>query len=231
MSDKPTIPAHIGLILDGNRRWAKAKGLPSFDGHNRGYENLKTITKAAINHGVKYVSAYIFSKENWNRTSDEVKYLMALAYILLNKDIAELNKENIRVVCLGSRERLSPKLIKAIEKAEEKTKNNTAGTLAICFNYGGREELADAVRQIINQKVSSEEINDDTLGKYLYHPEVPDVDFLIRTSGEQRLSGYLLYRLNYSELYFIKKHWPDFTEQDLYSALEEYSMRQRRHGG
>ncbi len=230
MSNKSTIPVHVGLILDGNRRWAKSRGLPSFDGHNRGYENLKTITKAAMNRGVKYVSAYIFSKENWNRTSEEVKYLMNLAYLLINKDVAELNKENIRLVCLGSRERLSPKLVRAIQKAEEKTKGNTRGTLALCFNYSGREELADAIKKIIDQKIPSDEINDDTLGRHLYHPDVPDVDFLIRTSGEQRISGYMLYRINYSELYFTKKHWPDFSVEDLDVALEEYAARQRRYG-
>lgn len=228
--NKADIPVHLGLILDGNRRWARERGLPTLEGHNKGYENLKTITKAAINNGVKYVSAYIFSKENWNRTADEVKYLMNLAYILINKDINELNKENIRVVCLGSRERLSPKLTKAIEKAEEKTKQNTRGTLAICFNYSGREELADAVKDIIRQGVQPDEIDDDTLGNFIYHPEVPDIDLLIRTSGEQRISGYMLYRINYSELYFTDKHWPDFTEQDLDIALAEYASRQRRYG-
>lgn len=230
MSDKPTIPVHVGLILDGNRRWAKAKGLPTFEGHKQGYENLKTITKAAINRGVKYVSAYIFSKENWSRTPDEIKFLMDLALFLLNKDITELNKENIRVVCIGSRERLSPKLVKAIEKAEESTKNNTKGTLALCFNYGGREEVADAVKKIIDQRIARQDIDDDTLGQFVYHPEVPDVDFLIRTSGEQRLSGYMLYRISYAELYFTAKHWPDFTVNDLDEALGEYANRQRRYG-
>lgn len=228
--NKPVVPSHLGLILDGNRRWARARGLPTLEGHNRGYDNLKTITKAAINHGVKYVSAYIFSKENWNRTSAEVKYLMNLAYLLINKDVNELNKEDIRVVCLGSRERLSPKLIKAIEKAEEKTKHNSRGTLALCFNYSGREELADAVKHIIEQKLPFEKINDDTLSAFLYHPEVPDIDLLVRTSGEQRLSGYMLYRMNYAELYFTDKHWPDFSEQDLDAALAEYASRQRRYG-
>lgn len=220
----------MGFILDGNRRWAREKGKPTLEGHRIGYENLKDITKAAINRGVTYVSAYVFSTENWDRTPKEVKYLMDLAYRMLTKDVAELNKEQIRVVWLGSREKLSDKMLKAIENAEESTQNNTRGTLAICFNYGGHEELVEAARKLVAQGLSPSDINNDVLSSVLYAPEVPSVDLVIRTSGEQRLSGFMLHRIAYAELYFTDKYWPDFGSADLDAALAEFARRERRHG-
>lgn len=230
MQKSNNIPVHLGLILDGNRRWARERGLPTLEGHSQGYDNLKEITKAAIRHGVSYVSAYIFSTENWNRTPKEVKYLMDLAYRMLTKDVAELNREQIRVVWLGSREKVSNKLLGAIEKAEESTKNNTRGTLALCFNYGGQNELVEAVRKITAQGLLPTEITEEVLADSLYVPDVPPVDLLIRTSGERRLSGFMMYRTAYSELFFVDKYWPDFSEQDLNAALAEYVERERRHG-
>lgn len=227
MSQANTLPTHLGLILDGNRRWAREQGLPTFEGHRRGYDNLKEITKAAINSGVAFVSAFIFSTENWNRTADEVKYLMGLAYNVVTKDIEELNKENIRVLWLGSRDRLSQKLIDAIEKAQELTKSNTRGTLALCFNYGGQQEIADAASQLAE---SGQVITTESLQKALYQPDVPNIDFIIRTSGEQRISNYMLWRSAYAELYFAAKHWPAFTTDDLKEALAEFAARQRRFG-
>ncbi len=224
------IPQHVGLILDGNRRWARERGLPTLDGHSRGYDNLKDVAKLAIDRGVRYVSAYIFSTENWNRTPKEVKYLMDLAYRMLTKDVAELNREQIRVVWVGSRDKVSQKLITAIEKAEEATQGNARGTLALCFNYGGQDELVDAARRIAAKNLQPEEITREVLEEALYAPEVPPVDLLIRTSGEQRLSGYMLYRAAYAELYFTDQYWPDFTEEDLDAALAEYVRRERRHG-
>lgn len=230
MIQNEVIPEHVGFILDGNRRWAKNRGLPTLQGHKQGYDNLKDITKASVNRGVKYVSAYIFSTENWNRTADEVKYLMGLAHRMLTKDISELNEENIRVVWLGSREKLSKKLLSAIEKAEERTRSNSRGTLALCFNYGGQDELVDAARKIAAQGLQPKDITKDVFEAALYAPEVPSVDLLVRTSGEQRLSGYMLYRVAYAELYFTDKFWPDFAEDDLDEALAEYARRERRHG-
>lgn len=231
MADTLQLPVHVGFILDGNRRWAKDQGLPTLQGHLKGYDNLKDMTKIAVNKGVKYISAFVFSTENWKRTPEEVKYLMDLAHRILTRDVRELNKENIRVVWLGSRERVSDKLLSAIAKAEESTKNNTRGTLGICFNYGGQQELADAAKQIVARGVPAADITPETITESLYAPELPAVDLLIRTSGEHRLSGFMLWRAAYAELYFLDKHWPAFNETDLDDALAEFANRQRRFGG
>jgi len=228
--ENETIPRHVGLILDGNRRWAREHGLPTLEGHRLGYDNLKTITKSAINQGVSYVSAYIFSTENWQRSAREVKYLMNLALRMITKDLAELNEENIRVVWLGREEKLSPKLLKALKFAEDSTKGNTRGTLALCFNYGGQDEIVDAVRALVKKGLSPNEIAKGAFEKALYAPKIPPLDLLIRTSGELRLSGFMLYRAAYAELLFTDKYWPDFSEQDMREALVEYSRRDRRKG-
>lgn len=230
MQLEPNIPEHVGLILDGNRRWARERGLPTLEGHSRGYDNLKHITKAAIDRGVTYVSAFIFSTENWSRTPKEIKYLMDLAYRMLTKDVAELNKEQIRVVWLGSRKKVSQKLLKAIEQAEASTRGNTRGTLALCFNYGGQDEIVEAVQKIAAQRLKPEEITREKIEAALYAPVVPPVDLLIRTSGEKRISGFMLYRAAYAELYFTDKYWPDFSSDDLDASLVEYAERERRHG-
>lgn len=226
-----TIPVHLGIILDGNRRWAKAKGLPSLEGHRKGYDNLKTIARSAFNKGIQYVSAYCFSTENWNRDKDEVNYLMDLAMKLATKDARQLIKENIKIVVLGVEDRVDPKLIKAWREAEADSAGNTGGTLCICFNYGGARELTDAVRQIVNSGVAADDVTEQTIADNLYHPEVPPVDFMIRTSGEQRTSNFMLWRLAYAELYFASVHWPDFNEAELDKALDEFANRNRRFGG
>lgn len=223
----PAIPTHVGLILDGNRRWAREQGLATLEGHRIGYDGLKDISKAAFNRGVKYLSAFIFSTENWNRSKEEVGYLMNLAHILLTRDVKELNKENIRVLWLGSRGKVSAKLQKAIDKAVETTKNNTHGTLCLCFNYGGQQEIVDAVKRFADE---GREATLENFNQALYEPEVPDIDLLVRTSGEHRTSGYMLWRAAYAELYFIDKYWPDFKEADLNLALKDYAKRQRRFG-
>lgn len=221
------IPTHVGLILDGNRRWARSRGFPTLEGHRTGYDNLKDIAKLAADRNIKYLSAFIFSTENWNRTKEEVKYLMNLAYTLLTRDVKELNKENIRVLWLGSRDRVSMKLQKAIDKAVESTKNNTRGTLCLCFNYGGQQEIVDAAKKLAQDGL---EITQANFQQSLYEPGVPDIDLLIRTSGEHRTSGYMLWRAAYAELYFTDKYWPDFKEADLDVALNDYANRQRRFG-
>lgn len=221
---------HLGLIIDGNRRWAKANNLPTLEGHRKGYVKLKEIAKYAINNGIEYVSAYIFSTENWNRTKTEVKYLMRLAYQMATKEVDEVHKENIRVRFLGNKQNLDDKLIQAIEKAEQKTKDNSRGTLALCFNYGGQQEIADAVRQIVTKNVKPEAITPELIEQNLYSADIPPIDLLIRTSGEQRLSGFMMWRTAYSELYFTNKYWPDFTTADLDDALVEFTKRERRMG-
>ncbi len=225
-----SIPAHVGLILDGNRRWAKAKGLPTLEGHRQGAEAFRAVSLAAFDRGVKYVSAYTFSTENWQRTEEEVGYLMKLLIKAVEKHLKTFHEANIKIVLLGRREGLDKSVLKAIEKTEELTRDNTRGTLALCFNYGGKAELVDAVKGIVNSGVTSEEITPELIMQHVYAPEVPEIDLLIRTSGERRTSGFMLWRSEYAELYFTDTMWPDFDEQALDVALEDYSNRKRRFG-
>lgn len=223
-------PQHIGLILDGNRRWARARGLPTLEGHRRGSDTLREVALAAYDRGIKYVSAFVFSTENWSRTDKEVNYLMGLVIKLLTQYLDEFNERGIKVVILGRRDGLRSSVLKAIQKAEEATKDNTGGTLAFCFNYGGQEEIVDAAKQLVGSGVSPESITKDSLNDALYGPEIPAIDLLVRTSGEQRLSGFMLWRAAYAELYFTDTMWPDFTVKDLDLALDDYLARQRRFG-
>jgi undecaprenyl diphosphate synthase len=213
------------LILDGNRRWAKENGMPTLRGHQKGYDNLTEIAKHAIlDQKIPFVSAYMFSVENWKRAEEEVGYLMKLASKMANRDAADLHEKNIRVLWLGSDRGISDDLKKSIEKAVEQTKNNTAGTLGLCFNYGGRQEIVDAVNKIDG------EVTEEAIAKNLYGPEIPDIDLLIRTSGEQRISGFMLWRMAYSEMLFVDKYWPDFSNNDLDLAISDYNRRKRRYG-
>lgn len=230
MIDNRSVPIHLGLILDGNRRWAKARGLPTLEGHRQGAETFKTISLAAFDRGVKVVSAYVFSTENWSRTEEEVGYLMKLVIKAVERHLKVFHKAGIKIVLLGRREGLEDAVLKAIERAELQTKDNTRGTLALCFNYGGREELVDAVKSVVSDGLKPEEITADTIQQHLYHPEVPDIDLLIRTSGEHRTSGFMFYRSEYAELYFTDTMWPDFDEAALDKALNDYARRQRRFG-
>lgn len=231
MSKQDTsVPSHLGLILDGNRRWAKEQGIPQYEGHRQGYLTLKAIGLAALDRGVEYITAYVFSTENWERSKSEVDYLMKLLVWVFNHEIDEFNKKNIRIRVLGSRERLSKTVLKAIDKAEEITKDNTGGTLALCLNYGGQLEIADAVKKIIEKGIKKEDITPVTVEQNLYSPDIPPIDLLIRTSGEKRLSNFMLWRAAYSELVFVDKYWPAFTEQDLDDSFAEYARRQRRFG-
>ncbi len=222
------LPTHVGLILDGNRRWAKGQGLPSLEGHRSGYKNLKDIAKHAVNRGVKYISAYIFSTENWNRSKEEVSYLLDLALWVATKEVKEVHKEGIRVRFLGTRDGLSAKLLQAIQKAEELTKDNIRGTLALCFNYGGQQEIVDAAQRLATE--NAQNITVESFASALYAPDIPAMDLVIRTSGEQRLSNFMLWRAAYAELYFSAKHWPAFTPDDFDDALVEFANRQRRFG-
>jgi len=225
------IPTHIGYIVDGNRRWAKKHGIPVYEGHLAGYNAIQDVAKATFDAGVQYVSAYIFSTENWKRSEPEVSKLMGLVLKLLTSDLHLFDENNIRLKVLGSTANVSDKILKAINDAEARTADNTGGTLALCFNYGGQLEIADAVKNIVQSGTPAEDITPDLISQNLYYPEVPPVDLIVRTSGEQRLSNFMLWRAAYSEFLFIEKLWPDMTKDDVTAILEEYSRRDRRIGG
>jgi undecaprenyl diphosphate synthase len=225
-----TVPVHLGVILDGNRRWAQEQGLPNIEGHKRGYANLHKNVKRAADRGVKYISAYVFSTENWDRTAEEVGYLMDLFVWAASNDIERYVRDGFKIVFLGSKKRLSDKVLRAMDYAEAKSRHNTRAVLAYCMNYGGHTELAEGVARLIEDGIPASEVTTSKLAEYLYHPEIPALDFIIRFSGEQRLSGFMMWRSEYAELYFTSKHWPTFTEEDLDTALLEYSNRKRRFG-
>jgi undecaprenyl diphosphate synthase len=224
------VPTHLGLVLDGNRRWAKDRGLKPFEGHRRGYLILERISRAAFERGVKYVSAFVFSTENWSRSEEEVTYLMDLLQWVAAHEIKKLHKSNIRVLFLGTDVGLSESIIKAIKKAEAKTAQNTGGTLVLCLNYGGQQEISDAVASLIRSGVKADEVTPELVTQHLYEPTLPPIDLIIRTSGEQRLSGFMLWSAAYAELKFVLKQWPAFTVEDLEEAFSDYARRQRRFG-
>lgn len=225
-----SVPAHVGLILDGNRRWATERGLPSVEGHRRGLEAMREVSRHVFGRGVKYLSAYIFSAENWSRSEKEVSYLMALVIKAMEAYLDEFHERGVRIVFLGRRQGLRAKVLAAIERTEEKTKDNANGTIALCFNYGGQDEVVDVVKSIVRSGIDVDSITRESVAAALYHPEVPTVDLMIRTSGERRTSGFMLARSDYAELYFTDKYWPDFTPDDLDDALADYATRKRRFG-
>ncbi len=231
MSEKAsTPPGHVGIILDGNRRWAKAEGLSTAEGHRRGANVFGDIAKYLFSTGVGYVSAFVFSTENWRRAEEEVSFLMNLVIKFTEERLKEFDDAGIRIVILGSQEKLKPNVQAAIKRVEQATQANKKGTLALCFNYGGQQELADACKEMMREGVPVDDITPEKVQSYLYHPEVPDIDLIIRTSGEQRLSGFMLYRSTYAELLFMDKHWPAMTSDDIDAALGEFAQRQRRYG-
>ncbi|MEI6481508.1 MAG: polyprenyl diphosphate synthase [Candidatus Saccharibacteria bacterium] len=224
------IPTHVGFILDGHRRWARDNSLPLLEGHRAGYKTFKDVGLAALDRGVQFVTAYVWSKENWQRSAEEVKYIMKLLIWVAEHELDDIHSRGVRIRFLGNEDKLSPEVIKSVRAAEAKTAGNKNGTLALCLNYGGREEIVDATKAIIANGTAAQDVTVETIAQHLYAPEIPDVDMIIRSSGEQRLSGFMLWRAAYAELYFYKKNWPDFTHQDLDDALNEYAHRQRRFG-
>lgn len=219
---------HIGFIADGNRRWARARGLPTLEGHRRGFDKVEVIIDALKNSEVEYISFYLFSTENWDRSEEEVSYLMKLASDKIDKLTQKLSKNNIRIVIMGRPEPVDPKLWTKMQNAEDQTKQNTGLTVCICFNYGGQWEIADAATRAIAAGETT--LTPETFSQYLYHPEVPNCDLIVRTSGEERISGFQLWRAAYSEFWFIEKNFPDLEAEDCAAALEEYHSRNRRHG-
>jgi undecaprenyl diphosphate synthase len=223
-------PRHLGIIMDGNRRWAKEQGVTVLEGHRAGYRALKALLPAFKRSKVKYLSIYAFSTENWSRSQPEVKGLMSLLKWVLKNELHVFMEEDIQIRILGSRQNLSPDITQLLDDAEQKTAGNKGGVLAICFNYGGQQEIADAVRAAAQEVMSAADITSELIAQHLYWPDIPPVDLLIRTSGEQRLSNFMLWRTGYAELYFIEKHWPAFTTADFEEALAEFAKRKRRYG-
>jgi len=229
MNKNIKIPHHIGIILDGNRRWARANGLTTFQGHKVGYENIKEISQYFFDVGGKIMTVYAFSTENWYREKKEVNYLMRLLQKVVKEQGNVLKNKDIKLRIVGDQKRLSKGLQAEIKIAEEKTKNCQKGILNICLNYGGREEIIFAVNSLLQEK--KKKITEVNFKSYLRLGDIPDPDLIIRTSGEQRLSGFLTWQSVYSELFFIKKHWPAFTAQDLDKVIREFNQRNRRFGG
>lgn len=224
------IPTHVGYILDGNRRWAKQHGLPTYEGHLAGYNALKDVIEATVDAGVKYVSFYTFSTENWARAEEEVSGLMRLIRGLFKNDLKQLQKEGMRLIVLGGRERVPEDILAMIDEAETVNVENPRATLVMCFNYGGQQEIVRAASRAIKAGVDPEILDNKTFAQYLDHPDVPDCDLIVRTSGEQRLSNFMLWRSAYSELIFLDKFWPEMKPDDVDAILEEYQNRNRRHG-
>ncbi len=231
--EKLKIPYHVGIILDGNGRWATERGLKRSEGHKAGFETLKILSKHVFTRGVKVLSVFAFSTENFNRTKDEVDYLMNLFLKGFKSSIKEFNKNNIKVVFSGRKELLSDKVYKSMKSLEKETLNNTGGVLNICLNYGGQSEIVDTTKKLINDvldgKLKTEDITPEIFMKNLYN-DLPPIDFLIRTSGEIRVSNFMLFSLAYAEMYFPLTYFPDFKEDEFDKALEEYTKRDRRFG-
>jgi undecaprenyl diphosphate synthase len=225
------MPLHVAIIMDGNGRWAISRGLPRLAGHRAGTENLRRVIRASVEFGVKYLTIYAFSTENWGRPPEEVQGLMRILEDVIDKELAELHKEGVQLRHIGRLERLAPILQEKVLDAIEVTKNNTRLVLNIAFNYGGRDELVHAIQQMIEDGVSADQVTDEMVSRYLYTAGVPDPDLIIRTSGELRVSNFLIWQAAYSEWYITPTYWPDFDKEEYHRALEAFAQRDRRYGG
>jgi len=225
------IPTHVAIIMDGNGRWAISRGLPRLAGHRAGTENLRRIITASVEFGVKYLTIYAFSTENWGRPREEVEGLMRILEDVIDKELAELNKEGVQLRHIGRLERLDPKLQEKVLEAVELTKTNSRLILNVAFNYGGRDELVCAVQRILQDGIKPEEVNVDLINRYLFTAGVPDPDLIIRTSGELRVSNFMIWQSAYSEWYVTPTYWPDFDKEEYRKALETFANRDRRYGG
>lgn len=225
------LPLHVAIIMDGNGRWAISRGLPRLAGHRAGTENLRRIIRASVKFGVKYLTIYAFSTENWGRPPEEVQGLMRILEDVIDKELNELNKEGVQLRHIGRLERLAPRLQEKVLEAIEVTKHNTRLIMNIAFNYGGRDEIVNAIQHMIEDGVLANEVTDELVSKYMYTAGVPDPDLIIRTSGELRVSNFLIWQAAYSEWYITPTYWPDFDEEEYHRALEAYAQRDRRYGG
>jgi len=229
------VPVHLGVIMDGNGRWAKARGKRRTEGHVQGVGSLRNMVQSCIKYGVGYLTVFSFSSENWTRPPEEVSFIFNLLRRFVASDLQRLIRNNVKVRIIGMRKGLEPSLVRLIEDVEAKTVNNTGLVLVVAFNYGGRAEIAEAARRLALDaaagKIDPASIDEAALGRALYTSDIPDPDIIIRTSGEQRLSNFLLWQSAYSELVFVPENWPDFDEASFLRVLEAYSLRERRYGG
>lgn len=230
-NEATSVPRHIGFIMDGNRRWARQQGIPVYEGHLAGYNAFKDVVEECFDQGVKYITFYAFSTENWKRDAKEVSYLMKVLVMAVNKELKRSIKKGIRIRFLGRRDVVAANVLKSMEKAEEATKDLTEGNLSICLDYGGQQEIADAAQACVRDGLSADEITPEAINERIYCPEVPSIDLVVRTSGEQRVSNFMLWRVGYSEFLFLQKHWPEMTKDDVTAIIEEYGRRSRRFGG
>jgi undecaprenyl diphosphate synthase len=230
--DVTSVPHHVAVVMDGNGRWAQRQGLPRTEGHGAGEVALLHTTYGALSIGVRVLTVYAFSTENWRRPTDEVRYLMNFNQSLLQRRQHELNDQGVRITFSGRRDwRVPKRVLKHMDEASSLTERNKVMTLNIAFNYGGRAEIVDAVHQLVADKVPAKKIDEKAIRSRLYHPEIPDPDLVVRTSGEYRISNFLLWEMAYSELVFTDVLWPDFRREQLFDAVEEFQSRERRFGG
>ncbi len=228
---KLKIPAHVGLILDGNRRWAQENGVSNIKGHYKGKEAARKAGEWFLERGVKILSMYVFSLENWNRNQKEIDYLMDLLREMLDEKLEKASREKYKVLVSGRSNKLPQDILERCRELEEKTKEKEGGTVNFCLDYGGRAEIADAFKEMIKDGVKKDQVTEDLIEKYLYNPDLPLLDMVVRTSGEKRISGFQLWRVAYAEFLFLDKYWPDFSEADADYIISEYSQRKRRFGG
>jgi len=235
MQDSLKIPKHIAFIMDGNGRWAKQRGLNRVAGHRQGVERVKEIVRAAAKLGVEVLTFFAFSTENWQRPKNEISALMRYLDNFLTKEIAQLDKNNVRFIVIGRKDPIPKYLQLKIKKAQERTKDNNGLTVVLAVNYGGRQEIVDAAkkfaRDVLARKAAADGLDDEGFSRYLYTAGLPDPDLLIRTSSELRISNFLLWQLSYTEFYFVEKFWPDFGVDELKEAIRRYQKRERRFGG
>ncbi len=232
--ERTVIPQHVAIIMDGNGRWAKERNLPRYKGHLEGVNRVDEIVEASSDLGVKVLTLFAFSTENWNRPADEVSMLMKTLCSVLERKLVQMAKENLRLMSIGQRQGVPPDVLQVLDNCAEKTKDNTGMILNLAFNYGARAEILTAVRRVAEQvkagTIEPQNIDETFFSRQLFTKDLPDPDLLIRTSGEQRISNFLLWQLSYAELYFTDVYWPDFTVDRLREAVEEYSRRERRYG-
>lgn len=224
------VPTHVAIIMDGNGRWAKQRGLPRSEGHRQGTENLRRIIRSAVEFNVKVMTIYAFSTENWSRPRREVRLLMRILEMVIDRELKELHEEGVQIRHIGELDGIEPRLAQKVIEACDYTKHNQRLILNVAFNYGGRDEIVHAVQQIVQDGILAEDITEETISNYIYTSDLPDPDLIIRTSGEFRLSNFLIWQGAYSEIYTTPMYWPDFDRLEFYKALREFGNRRRRFG-